>query len=454
MTRVIELNDAGVVLADDGRVVATSPGYALLEESGPVLGEPARAVSRIHPARINNQFWSELATRPLQRTVAGARSHADLAYLHLRELLAGRPDSTDCTLLVPAEMGLGELGLLRAIAQTAGLGRARIIDTAVAAARAVPASGRLVYIDIELHRATLSELRAGADIERGRVLAVPGTGQLAFLQRWLETIARDMVFATRFDPLQQGATEQALVDAIPGLTREAVIQGRVTLALGPENNRHRIEITREQLVAASATLADEIVTQLHRLRWAGERSTIALGARAAALPGLAERLAELPDTACYALEISSPIAAVSGANAPAGEDAAERATMLASLPDGARAALGATAVPAGGGAPVTAPSHLLYRGQAIALDGESLTIGTAVTAAGRALNVAGATAGVSRAHCTVLRQGNDLMVFDHSSYGTWLNDERVAHGARLRAGDKLRLGAPGIVLELIALDAH
>jgi hypothetical protein len=454
MTRVIELNDAGIVLADDGRIVATSPGYALLEDGSPVLGERARAVSRIHPARINCEFWSELSTRPLLRPVAGARSHADLAYLHLRELAAGQPPSADCTLLVPAEMGLNELGLLRAIAQAAGLGRARIIDTAVAAARAIPVSGKLLYVDVELHRATLTELRAGTDIERGRVLAVPGAGQLAFLQRWLETIARDMVFATRFDPLQQGATEQALLDAIPGLNREAVVHGRVTLALGPEDNRHRIEITREQLVAASAALADEIVTQLHRLRWAGETSTIALGARAVALPGLAARLAELPDTECYALEASSPIAAVSGANAPTDGDAAQRATVLASLPEGARAALGATAVLAGSGSPVTAPSHLLYRGQAIALDGDSLTIGTAVGAASRALNVAGATTGVSRAHCTVLRQGNDLMVFDHSSHGTWLNDERVAHRARLRAGDRLRLGAPGIVLELIAIDAR
>jgi pSer/pThr/pTyr-binding forkhead associated (FHA) protein len=46
------------------------------------------------------------------------------------------------------------------------------------------------------------------------------------------------------------------------------------------------------------------------------------------------------------------------------------------------------------------------------------------------------------------------MLFDHSSYGTWLNDERVAHRTRLKAGDRLRLGYPGIVLELIAIDAR
>ncbi|HZF15875.1 MAG TPA: FHA domain-containing protein [Steroidobacteraceae bacterium] len=451
MTRVIELNDAGVMLADDGQVLATSPGYALFEEQGVVLGEAARAAARMQPLRVNHLFWSELSNRPLPRAAAGVRSHADLAFLHLRELLGARAPSADVLLLVPAEMGLEQLGLLKAIAQAVGFGRPRIIDTAVAAARAVPGAGKVVHADVELHRATLSELRVGENIERGRALTVPGAGQHGFHQRWLETIARDLVFATRFDPLQQGASEQALFDAIPGLNREAVANGRVTLTLGPPDNRHSIDITRDQLIAAAAPLIDEIVTQLHRLRFAGEASRIALGARAAVLPGLKERLAELPDTEVFVLQPATPIAAVSGRFAPSAIDEAHRATTLPSLAESDRAALGAMAVAAGDGAAVEAPSHMLYRGQALALEGDSLTIGTAVTGANRSLNVTGSTAGVSRAHCTVIRQGRDFMVFDHSSYGTWLNDERIAHRARLKAGDRLRLGSPGIVLEFIAV---
>jgi FHA domain len=455
MTRVIELNDVGVALAEDGRIVATSPGYALLEESGPILGERARATSRMQPERISQRFWHELSTRPLARPATGVRSNADLAYLHLRELLAQGTPSAECTLLVPAAMSIDQLGLLRAITIAAGVERPRIVDTAVAAGRALPGAGKSVYLDLELHRTTLTELRVGANIERGRTLALANAGQLGFFQRWMEFIARNMVAETRFDPLRQGATEQELFDSMPGLTREAAANGRVTLALGQgnSNDRHRIELTREQLVAATAPLCDDIITQLHRLRWAGETTTIVLGARATALAGLAERLAELPDTECYALELASAIAAVSGAFSLPDTDATQRITALAGLPENARAKLGATAVLPGAPLPVTAPSHLLYRGQAVVLDGDPLTIGTSVAAARRSLNVTGATAGVSRAHCTLLRQGSDLMVFDHSSYGTWLNDERVAHRARLKAGDRLRLGAPGIVLDLIAIDA-
>src|SRR5258705_3478077 len=262
-----------------------------------------------------------------------------------------------------------------------------------------------------------------------------------------------MVFATRFDPLAQGSTEQALFDALPGLSREAVVNGRAKLTVGTSDNPQSVEITREQFIAAAAGLADAIVTQLHRLRFAGEASTIVLGGRAAALPGLGERLAELPDTECYVLQATSPLAAVSGRLAPPADES-HRITALPSLAEPERATLGATAVAAGSGAKGAPPSHLLYRGQAVALEGLPLTIGTSVAAAAaRVLNVAGGT-GVSRSHCTVLRQGRDFMVFDHSSYGTWLNDERVAHRAQLKAGDRLRLGYPGIVLELIAIDAR
>jgi pSer/pThr/pTyr-binding forkhead associated (FHA) protein len=45
--------------------------------------------------------------------------------------------------------------------------------------------------------------------------------------------------------------------------------------------------------------------------------------------------------------------------------------------------------------------------------------------------------------------GGVAQVEDHSTYGTYVNDERAAGRVALRAGDVLRLGTPGISLELI-----
>lgn len=55
-------------------------------------------------------------------------------------------------------------------------------------------------------------------------------------------------------------------------------------------------------------------------------------------------------------------------------------------------------------------------------------------------------------HCSLLRgdDGNATVV-DHSRHGTWLNDERVVGRAPLRAGDRLRIGSPGVAIDLIAV---
>jgi pSer/pThr/pTyr-binding forkhead associated (FHA) protein len=58
-------------------------------------------------------------------------------------------------------------------------------------------------------------------------------------------------------------------------------------------------------------------------------------------------------------------------------------------------------------------------------------------------------AGVSRAHCTLESRDGRSFVTDHSTYGTFVNDERIGGRLELRAGDVLRLGAPGISLDLI-----
>jgi hypothetical protein len=99
-----------------------------------------------------------------------------------------------------------------------------------------------------------------------------------------------------------------------------------------------------------------------------------------------------------------------------------------------------------------APTHVLYQGRAHALDAEPLIVGVEPGAGGRRLAVSGAASGISRLHCSLMRTVEGATVIDHSRYGTWLNDETVSGRAPLRAGDRLRVGTPGVTLELIAID--
>jgi two-component system, cell cycle response regulator len=54
---------------------------------------------------------------------------------------------------------------------------------------------------------------------------------------------------------------------------------------------------------------------------------------------------------------------------------------------------------------------------------------------------------ISRRHAVVTRDGDELVILDlDSTNGTWLNDQRVESGHRVRIGDRMRIGAT--VLEL------
>jgi pSer/pThr/pTyr-binding forkhead associated (FHA) protein len=109
-------------------------------------------------------------------------------------------------------------------------------------------------------------------------------------------------------------------------------------------------------------------------------------------------------------------------------------------------------VPGGGRRRVASPAtHVIQDGRAHAIDERGLVIGQG-PGEGRRIALSGAGEGISRLHCTLERAGGRTRVRDHSRHGTFVNGERVQGEAELGAGDRLRVGSPGVVFELIAVD--
>jgi pSer/pThr/pTyr-binding forkhead associated (FHA) protein len=71
-----------------------------------------------------------------------------------------------------------------------------------------------------------------------------------------------------------------------------------------------------------------------------------------------------------------------------------------------------------------------------------------VPAGRRALTVP-AGPGISRVHCAIARTADGVWLEDLSTYGSFVNGERVGGRVSLRAGDRLRLGSPGVECELV-----
>jgi hypothetical protein len=98
------------------------------------------------------------------------------------------------------------------------------------------------------------------------------------------------------------------------------------------------------------------------------------------------------------------------------------------------------------------PTHLLLGHLARPLTPEPLVVGTAPPEDERGLRLEGETAGISRAHCRLFEADGEVVLEDLSTYGTFVNGERVVGRAVVNPGDRVRVGSPGRELLLIAAE--
>lgn len=439
----IEIADAALETAAGDALVAASPGIALLEPSGIVTGEAAAAVSRLKPLLVMDRCWSGLSTQPLARPLPEARTPADLAWLQLTRVYAQRGTGTDSLLLaVPSAWRENELGLIAGIAQAAGLPLVGVVDRAVAACAGLDAGYRVLHLDVDLHQSTLVALEGEHTLARREVGIAPRVGLRSLMGAWAQVVGESMVRRTRFDPLHQAASEQALYDALPGWLESVAAAGRAEATLHFGERRFSVELRQDECTLAVEAwytqLADLVATTAR-----GEPVTLVMTRRAALLPGLAERLARAAGSVPVALPAG---AAALGALAHAGTIRSDGALALVTGLPRSRPAV-RPALPAGG----ARATHLVHGGVAHAINPEPLVIGSD-PAAPRMLRLPAQLPGVSRRHCSVLSDVRGTIVRDHSRHGTFVNGQRVKGDAPLAAGDRLRVGSPGVVFELVAVN--
>jgi pSer/pThr/pTyr-binding forkhead associated (FHA) protein len=96
------------------------------------------------------------------------------------------------------------------------------------------------------------------------------------------------------------------------------------------------------------------------------------------------------------------------------------------------------------------PSHLLYRDLAYPITEKPLFIGLQRAEDGAGIQILGQIAGVSRKHCSVQVQGDNVVLKDHSTYGTFVDENPVKGHTILLLGQTVRVGTPGETLNLIA----
>jgi hypothetical protein len=459
----LELSDVGIMVAAKEPLELLplegedreSPGFALSDEALLLVGRAAERRARLHPLQIHSAFWDQLNTEPLKQPSQHARNHADMAYAHLAHIWKRIRGSRDeMVMTVPAFLARDQLGLILGITKALNIPLKGMVSLSVAVASKPCPDRLLLHLDIHLHRSEVTFLEQGERLAQKDVATARKKGLRHLYSEWVKAIAEAFVRTTRFDPLHEASTEQELYDRLAVVLAGLEQNPSVPFEMAVGAKTYRVNLSRELFATKAQGVFQEIGEMIDLMRKRhgkpGQPVTLQITHRLAPLPGFREMLATLDGAQERELE--------TGAGAFGALDLWQEfsspgvgVTLLTSRAWQSREApamtehLSVTPISHGD----TSPTHLLYRTVAYPLSDRPLVIGTGGTQDGVDVRIEGELAGVSRRHCSILRRGEEVILTDHSTYGTFVDGEQVTGTALLRLGQVIRVGTPGEELQLI-----
>ncbi len=455
MTAAFELNDAGILVATAGGGLRdwTSPGVARLTSAGLLVGMDAAGGERLQPTHTDQHFWTRLRSENLPAPFPRDWSSADLAHAHLEDLRRriDEPVWHDILLAIPGSTPAEDLPLLLGVARAAGLEVTGLVDSAVAAlvSGRVPTTRNVLHVELEQHRAVLTQLRSSDRVLRGDVEVLEDCGILSLRHRAARFLADLFVRQTRFDPLHSAETEQQLHSAIPGWLGELDVRGEAELSLSTARGIRSITLGRSELVEAVVPIYSLLAARLKASLGRLGGGDIVLSHRADAIPELRSYLRDEAGADVHLLDRG---AAVLGTLREA-DQIRSNATGLRRIVE--------LSVPGHLPPPPAilpprrrlAPSHVLIDGVALPLDPLPAGLGTDPPDPLHSLLLHQA-GGIEALHVTLEESDGDLILRSPAA-GTFVDDRLAQDGQRLFAGDRLRLGDPGLTIQFITLgDPH
>jgi hypothetical protein len=345
-------------------------------------------------------------------------------------------------------LGSEALSVVLALMQQEGLEVGAFHDAASLLVANSGLSGSTIVLEMGLGHVSATRVESDRDVHRGASTTRYGAGVLALNQCWLQRLAEAMVLHTRFDPLHDGLSEQRLHDGLETAYSTAARMGVAEIAVPTETGVSRVSFSRDQFAEAASSIYAEVLGILHEHRSAGSRTNILVKDRVLKFPGFLERLASLRGCRIfsYATDLVSRIAADESISAESdGSVSFQRRYSLRQASEN----LAEVDLSEFRSAADRPPTHALLDGKAVALPSGILEIGRGSDVDG--LRLGEGLAGISRLHCALQGDESGVTLVPYSPQGTWLNEERVRGRVRVCSGDRLRIGTPGVVIELIAV---
>jgi hypothetical protein len=354
---------------------------------------------------------------------------------------------------VPPQQEGPELGESLRQLRAAGFAVQGFVDRAALVVAWLQQPGSSALLDLSRHSLSISvAVNDGSMVALRRTVRLAG-GETALRDAWVNLAASTIVQQTRFDPLHDQRQETQLRERLPSLAAQAQRTGQGHCTIDAGGNELPLTLTRDQLVAVSSGWLQSLAITLQSLSAGMDDCALLVPQSLLDIPGISDALAAARFTAVFS--IADGAAARAASLLPAANVAASggvqylmRVPVFATAPDlEARVPL---QLRDGSGA--IAATHVIYNGRALSIPAGGLAIGRDPGDAA-ALRLPEGIAGLSRRHCTLRHDGARTQVVDHSSFGSFVDGVRVRGRALLTAGSVLRLGEPGIELQLVALGA-
>ncbi|HMB72903.1 MAG TPA: FHA domain-containing protein, partial [Gammaproteobacteria bacterium] len=314
-----------------------------------------------------------------------------------------------------------------------------------------------LYCDATLRTVTVTRVEQSGAAVHDRFETSEGAGLAAFTDEMVRAIAHRFVLETRFDPLHDAGTEQALYDGLPGWLDALHHHGIVNAQLEHAGKEIAVELTTERVRSASLRLFREIAQLIGSLRTPGVPAVVQLHSRLARLPGLLVELARLDGVELTALEHGAPARFALQRVAPPQANV-EEVRLLRRLPflrDAQPTRAEREPAPRAAARAIS-PTHVVFDGIVYRLDQSRVEIAnvppTRRANGTRTIAIGGEGSAADAAHCVLERGTGGIELVCGAQEALFVNGERVTDRRRLAVGDVIRIGESSAELQIVAME--